>query len=86
MTPNRLEQIQTSLETAFQPIHLEIIDESHHHAGHASAKGGGHFRVVIIAAAFHNQTLIQRHRMIYAALNHLMPHEIHALTIQADTP
>ncbi len=86
MNPNRLEQIRASLEATFQPTHLEILDESHHHAGHASAKGGGHFRVEITAAAFRDQTLIQRHRMVYAALNHLMPHEIHALTIQADAP
>jgi len=66
---------------------LEIIDNSAAHAGHAGArKGGGHYNVTIVTAAFENKTLVQRHQLIYAALGDMMKEEIHALGINALTP
>ena len=57
------------------------------HAGHAGArKGGGHYNVTIVSAAFENKTLVQRHQLIYAALGDMMKEEIHALGINALTP
>ncbi|HDN26719.1 MAG TPA: BolA family transcriptional regulator [Thioploca sp.] len=57
---------------------MEIINESHKHAGHAGAReGGGHFA---------GKTLVQRHRMVFAAVGYLMKTAIHALSIQAKTP
>ena len=83
----RVEQIQQCLTEAFQPTHLEIIDESHKHAGHAGAKDGkGHFQVHIVSDAFSEQVTIKRHRQVYAALKSLMETDIHALSIQAQTP
>lgn len=86
MSASRIEQIRTRIETAFAPVSLEIIDESHKHAGHASAKGGGHFIVQIVSDAFADKSTIQRHRMVYEAMGELMQHEVHALSIQAKTP
>ncbi|MBW6477107.1 MAG: BolA family transcriptional regulator [Chromatiales bacterium] len=86
MSASRIEQIRSRIETAFAPISLEIIDESHKHAGHASAKGGGHFIVQIVSDAFAGKSTIQRHRMVYEAMGELMQHEVHALSIQAKTP
>ncbi|MBE0511295.1 MAG: BolA family transcriptional regulator [Gammaproteobacteria bacterium] len=86
MSASRIEQIRSRIETAFAPISLEIIDESHKHAGHASAKGGGHFIVQIVSDAFADKSTIQRHRMVYEAMGELMQHEVHALSIQAKTP
>lgn len=75
------------LNSAFAPTRLEIRDDSHRHAGHASAGGGGHFTVTIVAEAFRGKGLVQRHRMVYAALNDLMQqNEVHALSIEARTP
>lgn len=83
----RIETIRRTLDTAFQPQHLLIDDESHLHAGHAGARSGrGHFRVEIIAAAFAGLTPIARHRAVYAALGSLMETDIHALSIRAQTP
>jgi BolA protein len=87
MTSQRVEQIRTRLTQALQPESLEIIDESAKHAGHAgAASGGGHFIVHIVAAAFQDKPLIQRHRLVYDALGDMLQRDIHALSIQAATP
>ena len=70
-----------------EPVQLEIIDESHNHAGHAGARqGGGHYVVHIVSAQFAGKNTVARHRMIYSAMGDLMKREIHALTIQALAP
>jgi len=81
---DRVDTIRSKLESAFEPVHLEIIDESHKHAGHAGARDGrGHFVVDIVSPAFDGMTPIQRHRAVYAALGDLMQTDIHALSINA---
>jgi len=86
MTAKRVTMIQERLTEVFAPRSLEIIDESHKHAGHASAGGAGHFVVEIVAEAFAGKNLIQRHRLVYDALGDAMNTEIHALSIKASTP
>ena len=78
--------IKEKLTAALNPTHLEIMDESQKHAGHAGSQKGGHFTITIVSPEFVNQSLIQRHRMVYAAVNELMKTSIHALSIQAQTP
>ncbi len=82
----RVEMIRERIEKEFTPISLEIIDDSHLHAGHASAGGAGHFTVKLISEAFTGKMPLQRHRMIFGALDDLMQDEIHALTIEANSP
>ncbi len=82
----RMALIRERLGEALQPEQIDIVDESHLHAGHASARGGGHFQVTIIADAFRDKSLIQRHRLVYGALSDAMQNEIHALSIKAYTP
>lgn len=84
-TSNRVAMIEEKLTESFSPQQLEIIDDSHMHAGHASAGGGGHFTVNIVSDAFAGKSLIERHRMVYAAMGELMQNEIHALSINAKT-
>ncbi len=84
---DRVAEIKERLERELSPSHIEIIDESHLHAGHAgAASGAGHFNVTIISDKFTGKSAIQRHRMVYLAVNDLMPSEIHALSINAQTP
>lgn len=73
---------------ALNPTQIDIIDESHKHAGHAGAKaGGGHYVLRIVSGEFVGKNTLARQRMIYSALGEMMQHhEIHALTIQAFTP
>ncbi len=87
MNEARIEKMKGLLEENFSPIHLEIIDDSHHHIGHAGAKNGaGHFTVKICSEAFSGKTLIQRHRMVYSVLDSMMHSDIHALSIEASIP
>lgn len=87
MTAERVEMIRERLTSCLQPTELDIVDESARHAGHAgAASGGGHFIVTIVASAFQDKTLIQRHRLVYDAVDDIMHREIHALSIQAKTP
>lgn len=87
MNEQRIALIRTKLNDAFTPQRLDIVDESHKHAGHAGARsGGGHFNVMIVADAFAGQTPLQRHRMIYSALGEELKQAIHALSIKAYTP
>jgi BolA protein len=84
MNEERMAAIEACLRSALTPSSIEIEDQSHLHAGHAGAREGkGHFRVAIVSTAFANKSLIQRHRMIYAALGSLMESDIHALIIEA---
>ena len=75
--------IRGLLETEFAPTELDIIDESHLHAGHSGHGGAGHFKVRIVSDKFNGQLPLARHRMVYAAVGSLMPAEIHALSIEA---
>ena len=83
----RVERIRSRLQEALAPTRLDIVDDSHLHAGHAGAQSGkGHFSVHIVASGFENQTPIARHRLVYKALAELMESDIHALSIRALTP
>jgi BolA protein len=78
--------IENRLREAFTPEKIEVRDDSHRHAGHEGAKGGGHFSVIIVAPQFQGRSSVQRHQMIYQALGEMMKKEIHALSIQAFAP
>jgi BolA protein len=79
--------IRAALAAALQPLVLEVVDESHKHAGHAGARDGrGHFAVHIVSEAFAGLAPLARHRRVYAALGTMMETDIHALSIQARTP
>lgn len=87
MNADRITKIEQKLQQALAPENLDIVDESHLHAGHAGAKsGGGHYAVTLVSQKFSGKTPIQRHRMVYEALNEMMQKEIHALNIKASTP
>lgn len=87
MNSDRVARIRQTLELAFNPSSLEITDDSHLHAGHAGARSGkGHFTVNIVSAEFEGKKLVERHRMVYAALDDIMQTDIHALSIKAATP
>jgi len=82
----RIEQMN-SLLAALQPTKIEIVDDSHKHAGHVGARGGGgHYRLLIVSTQFASMPTLTRHRMVYSALGDMMKHEIHALAIAAYTP
>ena len=84
---SRVQDIENKLREALSPESMDVIDDSHKHAGHAGVKsGGGHFDLTIVSARFAGQSTVVRHRMIYDALGEMMQTEIHALSIKAFTP
>ena len=82
------ETIRRKLETRLRPDKLDVVDESHLHAGHAGARpeGESHFRVLIVSAAFAGLNRIARQRLVYRALAEEMKGDIHALAIDAKAP
>jgi len=89
------DQIKAKLAAALAPTSIEIIDESHKHAGHAHAverrgtadrTGETHFRIKVVSEAFRGKSRVERHR----AINHLLKTEfeggMHALAIEAKAP
>ena len=81
---DRVEKIRRAIEAALTPVSLQIIDQSHRHAGHAGARDGrGHFDVHVVSDAFKGKLPLARHRLVYAAVGKLMETDIHALSIKA---
>lgn len=82
------ELIRRKLDEAFSPEHLEVVDDSDRHAGHAgaSASGESHFNVVVISAAFEGLSRVDRQRRVNAALKEAFDGGLHALSIKALAP
>lgn len=82
------QQIRETLIVALEPIRLDVINESHLHAGHAGSPGTGssHFRVLVVSQSFAGQSRVARHRLVNDALGDLLRDKIHALAIKAYAP
>ena len=81
-----LEQQLLQRLAVFNPIHLEVVNESAGHGGYFPGKES-HFKVVIVSDAFQGLRSVQRHQKIYAAVGDLLaPSKIHALAIHAFLP
>ncbi len=79
--------IKRTLTAGLSPAHLEVRDDSHLHAGHPGARGGGgHYSVVVVAAAFEGMGRLERHRLVYSLLDGEMQRTIHALALRTLTP
>ena len=80
-------RIEAELRERLAAVHVELIDESHLHVGHAGARdGGGHFRAVVVSMQFEGKAPVQRQRLVYDALKSAMGGEIHALSMKTLTP
>jgi len=84
---------ETALEDAIRarlqalaPRELHVVDDSARHAGHAEARGGGHFRLRIVSARFTGLARVARHRLVYDLLSDLIPLRIHALALELRSP
>lgn len=82
------ERITRTLQEAFRPARLNVVDESHLHKGHAGHRPEGetHFRVTIAADAFAGRSRIDAHRMVNAALADEFARGLHALAIRIEMP
>lgn len=84
--------IRQKLNASFAPLVLDVVDESHRHAGHAGAtrgdgsQGETHFHVRIVSHAFDGINRVERQRRVYAALADELSGPVHALSLKALTP
>ena len=86
-TKNISETIQKVLKEKLSSTYVELADESHLHAGHAQAGGGGHYIVTIVSPVFEGKSLVERHSLVYAALKEDITNgKIHALSLKTLTP
>jgi BolA protein len=78
------DSIVEKLSQKFAPTHLEVLDESDRHQGHAGSRPGGetHFRVRIATPQFAGLTRLQQHRAVMEALDAELKGGIHALAIE----
>ncbi len=77
--------LQSKLTSDLQPFHLQVLDESAAHAGHAGSDGSGqgtHFRVRIGAKAFDGLSRVAKHRLVYDSLQQFTDQGMHALAIE----
>lgn len=81
-------QIRQELMVALEPVRLDVINQSHLHAGHAGSPGTGesHFEVLIVSPRFAGVSRVGRHRLVNDALGNLLKHKVHALAIKAYAP
>jgi BolA family transcriptional regulator, general stress-responsive regulator len=81
-------EIRNRLMVALEPTRLDVINESHLHAGHRSSPGTGdsHFRVHIESVKFVGLSRAAQHRLVNQALADLMGKPVHALAIDTATP
>ncbi len=68
------------------PLRFEFADDSHLHAGHAGAREGGHYRLLLVSTAFAGKNTVARHRAVFSLVGDLMRTRIHALGIKALAP
>lgn len=80
--------MRDKLTRRFAPVRLEIVDESHRHAGHAGARPEGetHFSLTIVAPAFAGLNRVARQRLVYEALAEELATGVHALSVMTRTP
>ena len=78
--------IESKLREAFDPLELEVIDESHLHAGHAGAREGGesHFRIRIVGSAFDGLNRVDRQRAVNEVLKEELAGPVHALAMSVE--
>ena len=84
---DRKSRIEEKLSRELEALHLEVVDESHLHAGHEGARsGGGHFRATIVSSCFEGLSKLEAQRLVYKVHSEEMAGEIHALSMTTLTP
>lgn len=82
------DRIRTKLTQGLAPERIDLVDESHRHAGHAGANPDGetHFSLTVVAQAFAGKPRVERQRMVYDLLKEEMAERVHALALTTRTP
>lgn len=80
--------ITDTLTAALTPVRLDVVDESHLHAGHGGSRPEGetHFRLDVVALAFEGKSRVERHRIVNGVLDPAFKRGLHALALRARAP
>ena len=78
-------KIEQKLGEQLELHHIEVKDFTGRHLNHKQHDGGFHLEAIIVSDSFIDKTLIDRHKIIYAALGELLKHEIHAFSMKTLT-
>jgi BolA family transcriptional regulator, general stress-responsive regulator len=80
--------MREKLIQAFEPVRLDVVNESHLHAGHRNSPGTGesHFRVLVVSPSFAGKSRVDRHRLVNTVLAAELKGPVHALAIKAFAP
>ena len=81
-------RMREKLMLGLNPTRLDVVNESHEHAGHSSSPGTGesHFRVLIVSDVFSGKSRVERHRIVNDVLRDELRDGVHALAIKALVP
>ncbi len=86
VTAAEVERVLRATEALAPLQSLQVLDDSHLHAGHAGAREGSHLRVLLVSPRLAGLNRVARHRLVYESLRELMARGIHALAIEARAP
>jgi BolA family transcriptional regulator, general stress-responsive regulator len=82
------QEMRERLLVALEPIRLDIVNESHLHAGHRNSPGTGesHFRTLIVSQRFTGMSRVDRHRLVNETLDGIIGGKVHAFALKAYAP
>lgn len=78
------QEIETKLQGAFTPEHLQVVNESHQHSVPPDSET--HFKVVIVSQHFDGKRKVARHQAVYGVLASELSGPVHALALHTYTP
>ena len=77
-----IEKIEQRLSDNIDCIYLNVLDESPNHGGYDGSVS--HIKIIIVSDEFINQSLINRHKLVYKAMGDFVG-KIHAISIVSKT-
>ena len=87
-----VDTVTQTLQQAFSPVYLNIVDDSWQHAGHsamahtAMTAQASHLSITLVSASFKGVNRLDRHRMVHKALKAAFDTHLHALVLKPYTP
>ena len=76
--------IESKLRAGLEPIHLEVVNESHLHSVPPGSES--HFKVIVVSERFVGRSLIEQQRLVNQLLGEELAQGVHALAMKTLTP
>jgi BolA protein len=76
--------IESKLNEALSPEHLEVVNESHMH--NVPPGSESHFKITVVTGAFEGKRLVARHQIINGLLADELAGPVHAMALHTLTP